>query len=135
MKYSEAYDKIIQAYFKDEIKPFHPQFCFCGTLNNGDGNWVDEKVCSAGYKGRELLRMELALFTPLQACGLTIIGSTMDNTNDVEDSFLVHKHPAYEAALFEGMSAALAVLKSIHEKRGEIIDETPAFTKRELQPA
>lgn len=42
--------------------------------------------------------------------------------------------PDYENKLFNGMVAALEVLKQIHIEHGEVIDEEPVFTKRILQP-
>lgn len=135
LTYKEAYDKIIQAYFNDEIKPFDGEFCFCGTLNNGNHRWTTQKVCSTGYKGHELYNMETALYKSLQRCGLVIrekYGNT--NVNLVEYWEVVNKHPVYEDALFEGMSCALEVLRQIHIERGENVDDDiPVFTKRKLE--
>jgi len=39
MTYKQAYDKIIDAYFKDEIKPMDSNFCFCGTLHGAKRGW------------------------------------------------------------------------------------------------
>lgn len=137
LTYRQARDLIIDAYFKDEIKPFDGEFCFCGTLNNGESDWVSAKVCSTGYLGDHLYLMERALFIPLQRCGLIVIGkSGIHNTNHVNYWEHVDKHPDYENALFDGMCAALDVLKEIHRSRGENVDEDiPAFTKRELTKA
>lgn len=57
------------------------------------------------------------------------------NENKGNNDYDPKKHPyneQYEAALFAGMSAALDVLKQIHIERGEVIDEVPVFTKRQL---
>ena len=40
---------------------------------------------------------------------------------------------ANEDKLFEGMCAALEVLKQIHKERGEDVDSVPEFKKRKLQ--
>jgi hypothetical protein len=125
MKYSEAYDKIIQAYFKDEIKPWDASFCFCGNLCDKSNSWYlksgyeNNNHVSHGYKGKELHRMERALLDTLYS--LKIFAGTPTNT------------PSFENGLFKGMSAALDELKQIHIERGEVIDETPAFNKRQLQ--
>ncbi len=120
--YKEAYDKIIQAYFKDEIQPYNAKFCFCGTLANGSG-WYSGQ---GGYSYKEYTNMEVALlhtitkeFAKLHIWGL----------NEYEKA----NHPEWENFLFEGMCAALEVLKQIHIERGEIIDEGLNLTKRELQ--
>jgi len=120
LTYREAYDKIIQAYFNDEIKPMQPKFCFCGTLAGGD-NWGDYNLSerpSELYLHEEFNKMEEALL------------DTMNNIHSIEDDFCKVK---YEDALFIGMSAALDVLKEIHRERGENVDEVPTiFKKREL---
>lgn len=118
MTYSEAYDKIIQAYFKDELEPYQPNFCFCGNLCDKTDYWFVANAvnnthnASHGYSGLELFEMEQALLRYVNPGPYT----------------------EYEDNLFEGMAAALEVLKQIHISRGEIIDEAPTFTKR-LIPA
>ncbi len=119
MKYNEAYDKIIQAYFKDELEPYDANFCFCGNLCDRTDDWFRASNslshqchnASHGYRGRELYEMEQALLI------------------HVEPS----PYPKYEDDLFAGMSAALDVLKQIHRERGEDVDSVPVFTKRQLQ--
>src|SRR5688572_19763374 len=124
LTYKEAYDKIITAYFKDEIKPMNANFCFCGTLCGNTDNWFKGvpgyRLGSHGYTGRELGRMEAALIFNGE-WWVRII------TNVYSDP-----HKDYEDALFAGMCAALEVLKDIHRERGEDVDEVPGFTKREL---
>jgi hypothetical protein len=122
MTYKQAYDKIIEAYFKNQIKPLSADFCFCGTLAGGSNRWFGES-CEwhkdfGNYKGREYVRMEVALFD-----GLKKSSGTEHWYNDM---------PGYEDALFSGMCAALDVLKQIHIERGEIVDDLPSLTKRVL---
>lgn len=122
MTYNEAYDKIIQAYFKDEIHPANPMFCFCGNLCDNTQDWfgipLELHRNSHGYKGQDFVRMESALFGSI--------------TNEFH--LLLHDvgSAEYEDALFAGMSAALEVLKQIHRERGEDVDSVPVFTKRQL---
>lgn len=127
MTYKQAYDKIIDAYFRDEIRPYVSEFCFCGTLA-GDASWDknpnDTYQVINGYSIKEYKRMERALMVKLGVKAFTF--SWLPDTG-VNDS-----NPEYEAALFAGMSAALDVLKQIHIERGEVIDEVPVFTKRQL---
>jgi hypothetical protein len=124
MTYNEAYNKIIDAYFKDEIKPFHPAFCFCGTLCENKAEWYGISLfestmggvfssshhASHGYTGQHFERMESALLNRL--------------------CFVDQKSDNWEDALFKGMCAALEVLKQIHLSKGEIIDEVPEFKRR-----
>lgn len=120
LTYKQAYDKIIQAYFKDEIKPMEPEFCFCGTLA-GNGNW-------GGYGfGEQSNLYSLKEFDIMESALLNTMDSILGGNLVVNQS-----SPFYEDALFAGMSAALEVLKEIHRARGEDVDEVPMFTKREL---
>lgn len=117
MTYKQAYDKIIEAYFKDEIKPYDAKYCFCGTLCDNKSDWGKDSFNRihndyGDYLGVEYVKMERALLAHIMdTCRLL---------------------PNYEERLFSGMSAALDVLKQIHIERGEIIDEIPEFTKRNI---
>lgn len=114
LTWPEAYDKIIEAYFKDEIKPWDAKFCFCGNLNDKAMLWGHRVHDTNGYYTMSEYRsMEDALLTTDVA---------RFEPDDVE----------YEDALFAGMSAALDILKEIHRSRGENVDELPALTKRVL---
>ena len=115
--YAQAYNLIIDAYFKDEINPGNPFFCFCGTLCDNTHAWYGSRMSgyhygSHGYTGDDFVRMEKALCSNQRNKG-----------ND----------PHYEDSLFNGMCAALEVLKEIHRSRGEDVDSVPEFTKRQLQ--
>lgn len=122
MTYNEAYDKIIQAYFRDEIKPFDAEFCFCGTLCGNSSGWhgyTDFRKTNsrhmdyAGYTGSDFVKMETALLQEIKSG--------------------VYSNPNWENELFSGMCNALEVLKQIHRDRGEDVDSLPALTKRNLQ--
>lgn len=133
LTYKQAYDKIIDAYFKDEIKPLAGEFCFCGTLNDNNINWCGSFVNGEPlpYSLEDFSRMEDALFEPLLPLGVDKIEQTRWVTGGYIGR-LPYGSPWYETALFAGMTAALEVLKQIHTERGEIIDEVPVFAKREL---
>lgn len=130
MKYQEAYDKVIQAYFKDEIKPFKPSFCFCGTLANNTCEWGIGDNENLDYNYNEFKKMEYPL---MEAVCLGVLGRSWYSekrvtTREVDSLSL---HPNYENAIFKGMCAALEVLKEIHRSRGENVD-SPELTKRVL---
>lgn len=125
LTYKEAYDKIIEAYFKNEIQPLSASFCFCGTLANNECEWFDirnsEKIIH-GYSGLEYFKIESALLKTMQKEFGGPICASFDS-------------PLYEDALFNGMCVALEVLKEIHRSSGENVDEEVVpFTKRNLKP-
>lgn len=132
MTYREAYNKIIDAYFKDEIKPMDPNFCFCGTLAGGS-SWVYSKYLQEehDYSREEYVEMEKAL---LLRVGAYI--PVKPYLFDQRPAYVIMGDrligPVYEENLFKGMCAALDVLKGIHMGRGEEVEELP-FTKRQLQ--
>lgn len=129
MTYKQAYDKIIDAYFKDEIEPYNREFCFCGTLGAINLNDFLIHWDTRLYSNVDYYNMEYALLSTIR--DLTVGKNESIYINCDRD--MVTKHPNYEQVLFEGMSAALDVLKQIHINRGEIIDEPiETFKKREL---
>ncbi len=120
MTYQQAYNKIIDAYFKDEILPLDPRFCFCGTLCDNTDKWFGftrrNHRNSHGYRGSDFVRMETVLL----------------DTLDEEIGAVNTGHPLYEVTLFEAMCNTLIELKQIHIERGEVIDEVPEFIRRVL---
>jgi len=122
LTYKEAYNKIIDAYFKDEIKPLDTNYCFCGTLSPNRGWDFQLNDCEYPYSRTEYRRMELALLDKLSDCKIV-------SKKGVYSFFPSH---SYEKKLFSGMCAALEVLKQIHKDRGENVDEETTFTKRVL---
>lgn len=137
LTYKEAYDMIINAYFKDEIKPMSPKFCFCGTL--APDLWWGSSVRSSFYGSAEYpysvgeyKRMEEPLLLEIGATkdrmGEWVIAHPIKTENDLLGD------PRFdEDKIFEGMCKSLEVLKEIHRERGEDVDlSVPVFTKRNL---
>lgn len=131
LTYKQAYDKIIQAYFRDEIKPKNSDFCFCGTLSPNRGDWNVIQYFSWGEEKPEFINYNYNWAEPY----------TLYEYKKMEWALIHHKniYGGYnnvncdgEDALFAGMSAALDVLKEIHQSRGEDVDGVQVFTKREL---
>jgi hypothetical protein len=130
-KFADQYNKIIDAYFKDEIRPMSPSFCFCGTLNDNKNNWCSrEPNNKPQYSFQEFGEMEAALLEALIPFGANRTGVGAGEWR----GSLERSKNGYEEALFKGMCAALEVLRTIHEEHGEIIDQSPVFKKRELAP-
>lgn len=120
--FKEQFDKITEAYIKGEIKPYDASFCFCGTLCNNTRMWQISRNLAhndwGGYVGNDFIRMENALLITIE--------------NEFPQA---HWLDIPEDVLFEGMCAALEVLKEIHREKGENIEQQFEFKKRELVPA
>jgi len=132
MTYKEAESLIIDAYFKDEIKPYHAEFCFCGTLNKGNPSWFNsiEKKNGYSYSHEELKKLENCFLVTINIHTIKTGGKLDDCQNDYLN---ITNHPNFENALFEGMIAALEMLKQIHKTRGEDVDKIISFVKRDLK--
>lgn len=136
LTYRQAFDKITEAYIKDEIRPMKAHFCFCGTLANNDSGWQfasRHEHTAYPYTVKDFGRMEAALFSPfteLEYEGIGLINDKIlwDGNHHKPISVL----PNYEERLFQGMCAALEVLKNIHKSRGENVEDFQ-FTKRQLK--
>lgn len=121
LTYSEAYDKIIQTYFNDEIKPYDGNFCFCGNLNDNNCTWGTVADNKNYYTPLQYRTMEAALLDCIQKKYIKC----------PEWSLIIEQSKNYEDWLFDAMCAALDVLKEIHRSRGEDVDTIkPVFLKR-----
>lgn len=129
LTYKKAYDKIIQAYFRDEIKPMSAEFCFCGTLAPDSmwGSCFRKEKNNYPYSIEEYQRMEEPLLLSIGASKSGITGNWAVNW------YKLHRIPNYEDKIFKGMCESLEVLKEIHRERGENVDDLPPLTKRQLQ--
>lgn len=138
-KFINQYNKIVRAYFKNELKPLASRCCFVGNLLNNNDKWgvgrtfdyTLEFVPSVPVKNippqaLTCLEQESNGFYSMEdICKLeTIFLNTLDDRT----------RGKYENRLFEAMEAALSTLKELHEAKGEIVEEYN-FTKRELVPA
>lgn len=120
MTYKQARDKIIEAYFKNEINPMDVSFCFCGTLAGGAG-W---RRGDENYTPIDYMRMEHALLKPLTVNDYTISKGKF--------RWIMKENNETEERVFKGMSDALDVLRQIHIDRGEDVDKVEVFEKRKL---
>lgn len=153
--YAQQYDKLAQAYINCEVDPFVPCGCFCGNLLNKKPDWVIGResynfvnhtgdilnvvTCDTGrivnsavcvfeeseglYDLTDILELERTFMaTYMKGCGYTQV-------------IQAKGEPINEDALFAAFEVTLEKLKELHIAKGEVIDETPAFVKRELAVA
>jgi len=124
LTYRQAYDRIVDAYFKDEIRICDSCKCFVGNLLGGTYVWngcrtIESRLTTIheNTKSGMLLLNEYG-YTPLQITQLEGVFMEFNTWDDEED-------------IFRGMCAALDMLKKIHEESGETVEPIP-FKKREL---
>lgn len=138
--YFEQREKIIQAYFRDEIKPYDAQFCFCGTLAWNPSRQIFSDMWEySNYSRDELVEMERALLgtiynsVDIKNKNLFMMTTEVAESKDLRDQ--LYALPQFEDILFAAMCAALDVLKEIHRSRNENVDDEPItpFVKRKLE--
>lgn len=127
--YETQFNKITEAYIKGNIKPWDDDFCFCGTLADGD-DWTFLNQKSLSYTPVEFGKMEKALFSPFPEIKWSYNGRQKRSCPLVK----ITQAKDFEEKLFNGMCAALEVLKQIHIEHGEVIDNPQPFVKRTLTP-
>jgi hypothetical protein len=144
LTYREAYDRIVDAYFKDQLNPFQSCACFIGNL-------LGSQIWSA-CRGNPKLKQESDKVEGLlliNSFGYSIYQIELMEDNFLNEIFFAIKGyryasprnegyasgqlmgEKYENALFAAMSSTLDILKKIHEENGEVVD-APVFIKREL---
>lgn len=143
--YEQQWKKLTTAYLRNGIQPYKTDFCFCGNLCNNETGWFSfvgqqqsietEKPAihhSFGiYTGLELGRMEHALLLAIHKSCETF--NVYDDDCYVGGKFIaIEQHPNYEQAVFEGMTAALEVLRQIHEAKGDPTAKPITLNKRQL---
>jgi hypothetical protein len=137
LTYQEAYNKVIDAYFNDYIKPMDANFCICGTLCGNKCSWLSVRIIKKdhSYTVEEYERIENALlhnFTSLGVEKCYETGYERGHWVYFNLNTELAAHPDYEELLFKGMCDAIEVLKDIHKGRGEDIDSIP-FIKRSVK--
>lgn len=137
--FQEQYNKIVDAYYKNELKPYIGCACFVGNLLNNKDKWgmardfVNEDTDTDLIIFRETTN-------PYRFIGIQCIKEESNDLYSIEDicqleqNFLrKYSDSDPENSLFNAMETTLELLKQIHESKGEIIKKYN-FIKRELQP-
>lgn len=152
--FKQQFDKLTEAYIKDEVHPYKNCGCFIGNLLNKTSGWSKARYnrnFRGGWEFTEICRKEMTEFATecidRQSEGMYSIGQiyAMESTflkvlneetlnKDICNAKDILTHPNYEEALFKAFCAALDHLKLVHESKGEVVDEF-SFKKRELQVA
>jgi hypothetical protein len=138
-KFEEQYQKIVSAYYKNELRPMNSCACFIGNMFNNNRLWSNIRTVCIGVDGfivndEGLLYSESKSFIEIESNHLY----TPQEIVDLENNFLKTSYPDRkssdytEESLFEAMQSTLEMLRKIHESKGEIIKDY-SFIKRELK--
>lgn len=138
MKFQDAYNKIVTAYYKNELNPWAPCACFVGNLLNNRRDWGAVKS-SENFIWKDM-------FYPhgreqRNSCEIEVIKEqsngfySSDDISRLEYNFIMTLQKSNsenrEEYLFKAMESTLELLRKIHEEKGEIVKDY-TFTKREL---
>jgi len=148
IKYQIQFDKIVNAYMQNKMTPLKPCGCFIGNLLNNNENWIWGRALIYNsiltpFEEEQstlcLLKEAQGMYTikeiiDIEATFLNIISGTGDSRELPAPQFDPNSK-GYEERLFKGMEAALEHLKKLHQEKGEVIEDNPIFSKRELVEA
>lgn len=138
--YKTQFDKLTRAYIANDVKPYDACACFIGNLLNNSNNWCfrdgswDERF-SVNESFRSIIEQTLrlqagGLYTPEEIFSMEALFLKTFSNRKHED----FNYQESEQSLFDAFCVTLDLLKQIHESKGEVITETLAFNKRELNP-
>jgi hypothetical protein len=139
--YEQQYNKLTEAYIRNEVQPFTACGCFCGNLVKGEADADKWRINAhagqgtGGYSPLELRAMEKVF---MKAIRLGTVGKGEGMIQYVKThKNLVLNHPNYENALFNAFAEALTMLKLIHQHNHSEAAVKPShtFKKRQLQLA
>ena len=129
--FRESYDKIVNAYLRDELKYKNSCACFVGNLLNNSYQWGTCK-----YKGA----LAEGPFTKEELDTVRRESNGFYNEDDIkslECNFMTLMSGAdyskdFEHKLYNAMESTLLLLKEIHIAKGEVVEDY-IFTKRKLE--
>jgi hypothetical protein len=155
--YKEQFDKLTEAYINDKVKPWECEACFVGNMLGGS---LWSMATEYFREKDILKMTSIPFIHTCKEISIPFIensGYTVEEVVEIEDNFLgvINNNlylkekrdleafrpatasynykgelPEYEDALFKAFESTLELLKEIHIKKGEIIEEVPVFTKR-----
>lgn len=135
--FEEQYQKIVSAYYKNELKPLVSCACFIGNLLNKKRDWTSIRI--AGDEGFKIRPIKDDLYNYSLVFIYEISGGlyTPEDIVRMENNFVTKCYPSNEEdnlteeSLFHAMESTLEMLRKIHESTGEVVKDYN-FTKREL---
>lgn len=139
--FKEQFDKLTEAYIKDEVNGYNCSQCFVGNLLQGNASWTSEEGfwtipsdVRGFYSQQEVLMVEDIFMRPLTGFVCQLARKGIDGPPYAQDRYnnYIKAEAGYEDVLFEAFTLALDALKGVHIAHGEQIDDAPVFVKRKL---
>lgn len=155
--FKEQFDKLTEAYIRNEVNPWSPCQCWVGNLLNNQSGWIDGRWMLGKVKSPENIPAWIGIDDKAEIMRLVHNARscvkeqsnglyTLEEIVELEAIFMTgmeafgasitipkNPTPEYEEALFKAFEKTLDRLKEIHIAKGENIDESPVFTKRQLK--
>jgi len=143
--FEEQYQKIVSAYYKNELNPLQSCACFIGNMLNNNETWS---------RGRDFYNRSHG-WNIMEECDKSQVESALECLKQESNSFYTiadiikleqnflrisipinciinaHGHKIREDNLFKAMESTLEMLREIHESKGEIVKDYN-FVKREV---
>lgn len=138
--YSTQWNKLTTAYVNNKVDPMSECACFVGNLLNNRSEWAGCRTSEGSFHSPSV-KMVLCKGSSFYRSGVECIQEqsgglyTPEDIIAMEQLFLrtVNQLGDYEEDLFKAFCVTLDLLKKIHIKAGEDVDESPVFVKRVLK--
>lgn len=155
LTYRQVFDKLTKAYMTTGIDPWNACFCMVGNILNNKSEWTSCRIFGpdtalkrgilSNYKNEDsfldavkCIKIESDnTYSPQEILDIEAVflyyfslngGNPKAYSNDYPECVPTDKD---EEALWIAFEKGLEFIKSIHEKRGEIIEKIPTLEKRE----
>ncbi len=125
----EQYNKIVKAYMEDKLNPMSGCACFVGNLLNGSREWQ----LGTERMNKCIIEEAKGFYTSEEIAKLEQEFMFGDERDEGGYWFKTSGEIINEEGLYEAMERTLLMLKKIHERKGEVV-ENYTFTKRQLKP-
>lgn len=135
--FKQQYDKIVSAYFKDELQPYIRCACFIGNLIGDQGNFREQNprisyFANKFYTEKQIEDLERNFLITISQNTIESQRKCLSASDTVDMINIIAGDRNYENALFMAMDSTLQMLKEIHKGWGENVEECK-FEKRTLQ--
>lgn len=133
--YEQQWQKLTEAYLRGEMQPCNSCCCFIGNLLNGNSDWASGRTFDYTKPDTPAIPIpSLVHFTSKAIIKESNGYYSVEEILNMETIFLnvACNSDDYNEGIFEGMTAALEVLRKIHEAKGDPTAKYITLAKRQL---